>query len=152
FASDKKDEYRKLREAREAAGGGEAKLIPLAAARARRERIDLAAVAKTPSFLGTRVFDDYPLTDLIERLDWAPFFQAWELRGVFPKILEDPVVGEQASTLYKEARELLDQLVRGKRLHARGVIGFFPAATVGDDIRLFTDAARGEELAMLHCL
>jgi 5-methyltetrahydrofolate--homocysteine methyltransferase len=152
FAADKKDEYRKLREAREAAGGGEAKLMPLAAARARREKIDLAEVASAPSFLGTKVFDDYPLAELIERIDWTPFFQAWELRGVYPKILEDPVVGEQATTLYKEARELLDQLVRGKRLKARGAIGFFPAATLGDDIRLFTDARRGDELAVLHCL
>jgi 5-methyltetrahydrofolate--homocysteine methyltransferase len=152
FAANKKDEYRKLREAREAAGGGEAKLMPLAAARSRREKIDLAKVAPAPSFLGTRVFNDYPLTDIIERIDWTPFFQAWELRGVFPKILEDPVVGEQASTLYKEARELLDTLVKGKRLKARGVIGFFPAATLGDDIRLFTDAKRADELAILHCL
>ncbi len=152
FAAGKKDEYRKLREAREAAGGGESKLIPLMAARGRREKIDLALVAPAPSFLGTRVFDDYPLADLVDFIDWTPFFQAWELRGVFPKILEDPVVGEQASSLYKEARELLDTLVRGGRLRARGVIGFFPAAAVGDDIRLFKDAKRGEEHALLHCL
>jgi 5-methyltetrahydrofolate--homocysteine methyltransferase len=152
FAAAKKDEYRKLREAREAAGGGESKLVPLAAARSRREKIDLAKVQPAPTFLGTNVFDDYPLDDLVERIDWTPFFQAWELRGVYPKILKDPVVGEQAATLYKEARELLDQLIRGKRLKARGVIGFFPAATVGDDIRLFTDAKRADERAMLHCL
>jgi 5-methyltetrahydrofolate--homocysteine methyltransferase len=114
FAAAKKDEYRKLREAREAAGGGESKLIPLAAARSRREKIDLAKVPGAPTFLGTRVFDDYPLDDLVERIDWTPFFQAWELRGVYPKILKDPVVGEQASTLYKEARELLDVLIKGQ--------------------------------------
>ncbi len=152
FAANKKDEYKKLRAAREAAGGGEAKLMPLMAARSRREKIDLAKVAPAPAFLGTRVFDDYPLAELVERIDWTPFFQAWELRGVYPKILKDPVVGEQASSLYKEARELLDELIAGKRLKARGAIGFFPAATVGDDIRLFTDAKRGEERAMLHCL
>jgi 5-methyltetrahydrofolate--homocysteine methyltransferase len=152
FAANKKDEYRKLREAREAAGGGESKLIPLAAARSRREKIDLARVPGAPAFLGTRVFDDYPLAELVERIDWTPFFQAWELRGVFPKILEDPVVGEQASSLYKEARELLETLIRGKRMKARGVIGFFPAAALGDDIRLFTDARRGQERAILHCL
>ena len=152
FAAGKKDEYRKLREAREAAGSGEAKLMPLVAARSRREKIDLAKVAPAPSFLGTKIFDDYPLEDLVERIDWTPFFQAWELRGVYPKILQDPVVGEQASSLYKEARELLDTLVKGKRLKARGVIGFFPAATVGDDIRVFTDATRSNERTMLHCL
>ena len=152
FAAGKKDEYRKLREAREAAGGGESKLLPLAAARGRREKIDLAHVAPAPTFLGTRVFDDYPLAELVERIDWTPFFQAWELRGVYPKILKDPVVGEQATSLYNEARTLLDQLVRGGRLRARGVIGFFPAAAVGDDIRLFTDAKRGHERAMIHAL
>jgi len=152
FAAGKKDEYRKLREAREAAGAGESKLMPLVAARSRREKIDLAKVAPAPSFLGTKIFDDYPLEDLVERIDWTPFFQAWELRGVYPKILQDPVVGEQASSLYKEARELLDTLVKGKRLKARGVIGFFPAATVGDDIRVFTDATRSNERTMLHCL
>jgi 5-methyltetrahydrofolate--homocysteine methyltransferase len=152
FAANKKDEYRKLREAREAAGGGEAKLMPLMAARSRREKIDLAQVASAPSFLGTRVFDDYPLADLVERIDWTPFFQAWELRGVYPKILQDPIVGTQATSLYNEARELLDSLVRGGRLRARGVIGFFPAAAVGDDIRVFADATRGTERAMLHCL
>jgi 5-methyltetrahydrofolate--homocysteine methyltransferase len=126
--------------------------MPLVAARSRREKIDLAKVAPAPSFLGTKIFDDYPLEDLVERIDWTPFFQAWELRGVYPKILEDPVVGEQASSLYKEARELLDTLVKGKRLKARGVIGFFPAAAVGDDIRVFTDATRSNERTMLHCL
>jgi 5-methyltetrahydrofolate--homocysteine methyltransferase len=152
FATNKKDEYRKLREAREAAGGGEAKLMPLMAARTRREKIDLGGVAPAPTFLGTRVFDDYPLAELVERIDWTPFFQAWELRGVYPKILTDPVVGTQATSLYKEARELLDSLVRGGRLRARGVIGFFPAASAGDDITLFTDASRTSERAVLHCL
>jgi 5-methyltetrahydrofolate--homocysteine methyltransferase len=64
--------------------------MPLAAARGRREKIDLAKVPSAPTFLGTRVFDDYPLAELVERIDWTPFFQAWELRGVYPKILQDP--------------------------------------------------------------
>ncbi|HEX6789944.1 MAG TPA: methionine synthase, partial [Candidatus Krumholzibacteria bacterium] len=84
FAKNKKDEYRKLREAREAAGGGEARLMPLSAARERREKIDLARVPKAPSFLGTKVFENYPLEDLVGRIDWTPFFQTWELRGVYP--------------------------------------------------------------------
>jgi len=152
FVTGKKDEYRKLREAREAAGGGEKKLIPISAARARREKIDLAHVAAPPTFLGTRVFEDYPLSDLVDRIDWTPFFQAWELRGVFPRILRDPVVGAQATSLYDDARELLESLVRDRRLRARGVIGFFPATTIGDDIRLFTDAARATERAVIHGL
>ena len=152
FAAGKKDEYRKLREAREAAGGGEAKLMPLMAARTRREQIDLAKVAPAPSFLGTRVFEDYPLPELVERIDWTPFFQTWELRGVYPKILTDPVVGEQATSLYNDARTMLDELIKGKRLRARGVVGFFPAAANGDDIVLYTDASRKEQRAVIHGL
>ena len=152
FAAGKKDEYRKLREAREAAGPGEAKLIPLTAARARREKIDAARVAPAPTFLGTRVFDSYPLDELVERIDWTPFFHTWELRGVFPKIFDDPVVGAQAKSLYDDARVLLDSLVRGGRLRARGVIGFFPAAPSGDDIVLYTDAGRTREHRVIHCL
>jgi 5-methyltetrahydrofolate--homocysteine methyltransferase len=152
FAAGKKDEYRKLREAREAAGGGEAKLMPLSAARSRREQIDLAKVAPAPSFLGTRVFVDYPLADLVERIDWTPFFQTWELRGAYPKILSDPTVGEQATSLYNDARAMLDELVNGGRLRARGVVGFFPAATSGDDIVLYTDASRANTRATIHGL
>jgi 5-methyltetrahydrofolate--homocysteine methyltransferase len=152
FAAGKKDEYRKLREAREAAGGGEAKLMPLSAARSRREQIDLAKVAPAPSFLGTRVFEDYPLADLVERIDWTPFFQTWELRGVYPKILSDPTVGEQATSLYNDARAMLDELVNGRRLRARGVVGFFPAAASGDDIVLYTDASRANARATIHGL
>ena len=152
FAAGKKDEYRKLREAREAAGGGEAKLMPLSAARSRREQIDLAKVAPAPSFLGTRVFEDYPLADLVERIDWTPFFQTWELRGVYPKILSDPTVGEQATSLYNDARAMLEELVNGGRLRARGVVGFFPAAATGDDIVLYTDASRANTRATIHGL
>jgi 5-methyltetrahydrofolate--homocysteine methyltransferase len=152
FAAGKKDEYRKLREAREAAGAGEARLIPLSAARSRREKIDAARVAPAPTFLGTREFADYPLSDLVERIDWTPFFQTWELRGVFPKILDDPVVGAQARSLHDDARAMLDTLVRGGRLRARGVIGFFPAAPDGDDIVLYTDASRRERRAVIHAL
>jgi 5-methyltetrahydrofolate--homocysteine methyltransferase len=98
------------------------------------------------------VFDDYPLVELIERIDWTPFFQTWELRGVFPKIFDDPTVGEQATSLYKDAREMLDTLVRGQRLRARGVVGFFAASQSGDDIVLYTDASRSKERATIHGL
>ena len=152
FATSKKDEYRKMREAREAAGGGETRLIPVEAARSRREKLDFSLAAPAPAFLGPRVFADYPLTDLVERIDWTPFFQTWEMRGRFPQILDDPVVGAQARSLYDDARALLDSLVRGKRLKASGVIGFFPAASTGDDIALYADEARTRTAATIHGL
>jgi 5-methyltetrahydrofolate--homocysteine methyltransferase len=150
FGAKTKDEYRRIREAREASAR-EARLLSLADARARRERLDFALKAQPPSFLGTRVLDDYPLADLVERIDWTPFFQAWELRGRFPAIFEDPVVGEQARSLYDDARVMLDTLVREQRLKARGVVGFFPAASVGDDVELYDDS-RARERATLHFL
>ncbi len=135
FAAKTKDEYRRIREAREA-GQAEAKLLPIEDARARREKIDFALAAPAPTLLGTMSFEDYPLADLVERIDWTPFFQTWELRGRYPVILKDAVVGEQATSLYNDAREMLDTFVREKTLKARGVVGFFPAAAVGDDVQL----------------
>jgi len=146
-----KTEYKKLREAREASAS-EARLMPLTAARTRREKLDYSLAAPAPQFLGTRVFEDYPLADLVERIDWTPFFQAWELRGRYPAILKDDVVGEQARSLYADARTLLDELVRGGRLKARGVIGLFPAAAEGDDVVLYKDASRAETRATLRFL
>lgn len=151
LAATKKQEYRKIREVREASSG-DTKLLSIDAARARKERLDFAIVAPAPAFLGTRVFEDYPLAELVERIDWTPFFQTWELRGRFPAIFDDAVVGPQARALYKDARELLDQLVAEHRLRARAVIGFFPAESVGDDLVLFEDAARTRERTTLHFL
>ena len=135
FAAKTKDEYRRIRVAREA-GQAEAKLLSIEEARGRRERLDFSLAAPSPTLLGTMAFEDYPLADLVERIDWTPFFQTWELRGRYPAILEDPVVGEQATSLYNDAREMLDTFVREKQLKARGVIGFFPAASIGDDVEL----------------
>ncbi|MFZ5467294.1 MAG: methionine synthase [Pseudomonadota bacterium] len=104
-----------------------------------------------PSFLGTKVFDDYPLEDLRERIDWGPFFQAWELAGRFPAILDDAIVGSEARKLYFDATAMLDRIIKEKWLKAAAVIGFWPANSVGfDDIELYTDDTRGETLTTLH--
>jgi 5-methyltetrahydrofolate--homocysteine methyltransferase len=89
------------------------------------------------------VLRDYPLDRLAPVIDWTPFFQAWELSGRFPKILDDPVVGEAARKLYAEARQMLERIVREKWISAHGVCGLFPAAQVdGDDIAIYADDAR----------
>ena len=93
-----------------------------------------------------------PLSDLVPFIDWSPFFHAWELRGRYPQILEDPVVGEKARELFADAKALLDRIVKDRLLTARGVYGFFPAHADGDDIRLFSDAAMTRPLATLHTL
>ncbi len=104
-----------------------------------------------PTFLGTKVFDNYPLTDLTERIDWTPFFMAWELAGKFPKILDDEVVGREARSLYDDAQAMLSKIQAQKWLTARAVVGFFTANTVNDDdIELYTDDSRTKVLVTLH--
>jgi 5-methyltetrahydrofolate--homocysteine methyltransferase len=121
-------------------------------ARANRATPDWSQVAGEPSFTGVRVFDDIALTDLVEFIDWMPFFNAWEFHGKFPAILEDEIVGEAASQLYEDARAMLDRIVAENWLQARAVVGLFPANSVGDDVVVFEDESRSGELATLHQL
>ena len=101
---------------------------------------------------GVREFHDYDLAELREYIDWQPFFNAWEMKGRFPDILNNPVSGETARKLYDDAQEMLDTLIKEKWLTANGVIGFFPANAVGDDIEVYTDETRTEVLTTLHNL
>jgi 5-methyltetrahydrofolate--homocysteine methyltransferase len=99
------------------------------------------------------VFDNFPLAELVDTIDWTPFFITWELAGKFPKILEDEVVGTQARELYSDAQAMLKRIVDEKLITAKAVVGFWPAATVGtDDIAVFADESRGEPIATLHHL
>jgi 5-methyltetrahydrofolate--homocysteine methyltransferase len=105
-----------------------------------------------PAALGITTLKDYPLAELIPFIDWMPFFNAWEFAGRFPEILDDPVVGESARSLYEDAQAMLKQIVAEDWLKARGVVGFFPAAAVEDDIVLYEDESRSEVIATLHHL
>jgi 5-methyltetrahydrofolate--homocysteine methyltransferase len=97
----------------------------------------------TPNVLGRQVFDDYPLDDLVERIDWTPFFRSWELHGHYPEILKDKVVGEEAVKLFADGQAMLKKIISEKWLTAKAVIGLFPANTVNhDDIELYTDDTR----------
>jgi 5-methyltetrahydrofolate--homocysteine methyltransferase len=102
--------------------------------------------------LGVRDFLDYDIAELREYIDWQPFFNAWEMKGRFPDILNNPVSGETARKLYDDAQEMLDTLIKEKWLTANGVIGFFPANAVGDDIEVYTDDTRTEVLTTLYNL
>ncbi len=106
-----------------------------------------------PKFLGIRVFEDFSLEDLTRYIDWMPFFNAWEFGGKFPDILTDPIVGEQASNLYADARRMLKQIIRERWLTARAVVGLFPANSVDDDdVEIYTDESRTQVLERLHFL
>lgn len=106
-----------------------------------------------PNFTGVKVFKDYPIERLVDRIDWSPFFASWELRGKYPAILQDEVVGEAARNLFKDARAMLDRIVNEKPIQAAAVIGFWPANQVNDDdIALFDEAGQGDEIARLHML
>jgi 5-methyltetrahydrofolate--homocysteine methyltransferase len=108
--------------------------------------------APAPTFTGTRVLKNFPLEEIRERIDWTPFFHAWELRGRYPKIFDDPAVGAEARKLFADGQRLLDRIVAKRLLQAHGVIGFFPANRVGDDIALYTDEKRETVRATLHTL
>jgi 5-methyltetrahydrofolate--homocysteine methyltransferase len=112
-----------------------------------------AYVPPVPRFVGLRVFEDVSLEDLTRYIDWMPFFNAWEFAGKFPDILTDPVIGEQASNLYADARRMLKQMTRERWLTARGVIGLYPANSVDDDdVEIYTDDSRKRVLTRLHFL
>ncbi len=128
------------------------KLLSIAEARKRGTKLDWTRDPEKPEFLGVKVFEDYPLGELAEYIDWSPFFHAWELRGRFPKILEDPVVGVESKKLYADAQILLKKIVRDRKIRARGVIAFFPANSEGDDILLYEDDSRKKVRAKVHGL
>ncbi len=152
FVSGVSADYEKVRIQR-AGGQKEANIVPIEAARANGLKLDWSGYTPPkPSFIGTKTFTDYPLEDLIERIDWMPFFQAWELAGTFPRILDDEIVGESARALYKDARAMLDKIVREKWLTAKAVVGFWPARRDGDDVILFTDETCSTELSRVHFL
>ena len=131
----------------------QATLIPYDKAVAKRWTTDWSvAEITTPGFLGVRNLPKVPLADLVPYIDWTPFFMAWELRGKYPSIFDDATVGSEARTLFDDARRMLDEIVASELLEARGVYGFFAANSDGDDIVLYHDDERAEELGRVHTL
>ena len=152
YAGRMRAEYEQVRKEREGRRNREARLT-LADARANRQVVDWSAAPPRPSFLGVRAFEDYPLAELVERIDWTPFFTTWELRGAYPAIFADPKVGKAARDLHADAIALLSRIVDERLLTASAVVGFWPAnATPDDDVILFEDEGRTRELARLHAI
>ena len=151
FASNLKDEYEKIR-TRKGSATAKKKLLGIQAARAKAAPLDWSDYEPpVPSFLGSRQLD-VDLATLIPYIDWSPFFIAWELAGKYPGILEDEVVGKAATALFADAKAMLAQLASQGQVKAKAALGFWPAAAEGDDIIVYTDDGRGQELTRLHHL
>ena len=148
-----RDEYARLRE-EHASRRAETQLVPLAEARRNRLALRWSGYCPPqPAADGVRLLEDYPLAELLETIDWTPFFAAWELKGRYPEILDDPAAGKEARTLMADARRLLERIVVERRLRATAAIGLFPANSVGDDdIEVYADRGRTRVLAVLHHL
>ncbi len=152
FIANTRTEYTKVREAH-LANEAKKNRITVAAARSNPFKIDWKAYTPPkPTFMGPRAFPSYNLAELVPYIDWTPFFQTWELAGRYPQILSDNKVGAEAKKLFDDAQEMLKRLVAEKWLTANGVVGFWPANSVGDDIELFTGEPRHTKLATLHTL
>jgi 5-methyltetrahydrofolate--homocysteine methyltransferase len=130
-----------------------ARRVSLAEARRNRHEIDWKNyVPPRPQALGVRVFDDFSLDELVDTIDWTPFFKSWDLAGVYPRLLDDAVVGEVARSLYADAREMLAKIVDEKWFSARAAIGFWPANSDGDDLVVYSDESRDRPLVRLPML
>ncbi|HJU22740.1 MAG TPA: methionine synthase [Casimicrobiaceae bacterium] len=141
FVAEVADDYAKIR-AQHAAKRGP-KLVSLADARANAFAFDWQGYSPTvPTFIGHRLLRDVPLADIAALIDWGPFFQAWELSGPYPGILDDPIVGEAARNVLEEGKAMLARIIGERWLVANGVVGFWPANAIGDDIALWTDESR----------
>ena len=151
FAASVRADYDRIRQAHQERGSKA--LVSLEAARAHRLPTEWAtADLPVPAFTGVRTIDRMSLRELVPFIDWTPFFHTWELRGRYPGILEDPTVGPKAKELLADAEALLAEIIRDDLLTARGVYGFFPANSVGDDIELYRDLDRQELVTTFHTL
>jgi 5-methyltetrahydrofolate--homocysteine methyltransferase len=152
YIAEVKDDNR-LRRARHGRRSEESNLLAIADARRNRAQIAWLAPPPKPAFLGTRTVAELPLRELVPYIDWMPFFNAYEFRGTYPAILEDEVFGEAARDLFRDAQAMLERLIAEGWLKARAVVGFYPASRQGDDdIALYTDDERQQQLAVLHHL
>ena len=153
FASGVRAEYQAIRDQR-ASQRQNARRVTLAQARENRHPIEWQGYRPTkPTFLGLKSFDEYDLKELVAYIDWSPFFKTWDLSGVYPRILQDDVVGEAARGLFDDAQTMLNRIVSEKLISARAVVGFFPANRVGeDDIAVYSDNSRKTQLTTFHTL
>jgi 5-methyltetrahydrofolate--homocysteine methyltransferase len=152
YVAELRGEYTKLAAAHARAQADKVRL-PLSQARANAAKFDWSAyVPPKPTFIGTKTLVDYPIAELIDFIDWTPFFQTWELSGKYPAILDDAKFGAVARSLYDDARAMLDKIVAERWFTASAVVGFWPAEARGDDVTVFADETRDRPVVTLHTL
>ncbi|KAI8063784.1 methionine synthase [Gongronella butleri] len=158
FADDVREEYDELRE-EYYEGLDEKRILSLEAAREKKMQIDWAINPPPgkPTYMGTKVYDNFDLNLLLKHIDWNPFFQVFQLRGRYPnrgypKIFDDESVGPEARRVFDDAQAMLKDIIKNKSLQARGIVGFYPANAVGDDIEVYTDETRDEVAATFYGL
>ncbi|MCF6217224.1 MAG: methionine synthase [Gammaproteobacteria bacterium] len=145
-------DYQRVREGF-AARQKEASSVTLSDARANKTPIDWShGVAPAPRTLGVQVFEGYPLAEIVDYIDWTPFFHAWELKGRYPNILDDATKGEEARKVFADAQVMLKQIIEQAWLKANAIIGLFPANAVGDDVEIYEDESRQSRLETFHFL
>jgi 5-methyltetrahydrofolate--homocysteine methyltransferase len=152
YVTDVRKEYARIAEAH-ARGEEQKQRLSLSDARANALKLDWGGyVPHAPNFLGTRILEDYPVAELVDYIDWSPFFATWELNGKFPAIFEDDKVGAAARSLYADAQAMLRQIMDERWFRASAVVGFWPANSAGDDILVYGDQSRKDPLVTLHTL
>ncbi|HEY0329083.1 MAG TPA: methionine synthase [Rhodopseudomonas sp.] len=152
YAAEIRAEYEKI-SAAHARAQADKKRLKLGDARGNAVKLDWSKAAPAkPRFLGVKSFNNYPLRELVDYIDWTPFFQTWELAGRFPAILDDDKVGGAARALYDDARKMLERIVAENWFTAKAAIGFWPANAVGDDIIVYADDSRQSSITTLHTL
>jgi 5-methyltetrahydrofolate--homocysteine methyltransferase len=150
FVVQHRAEYEALRKAHSAT---QSKVVDLATARRRRSPIEWRAEdVPVPEFTGVRALENFPLAELREFIDWSPFFHAWGLKGIYPRILEHAEHGPQARQVFADGNALLDRVIAEELLTARGVYGLFPASAAGDDVELYADETRSSTIGQFHFL
>lgn len=152
FIGSIKQEYERMRISHKGRKDNK-KFLTIEEARSRGLKIDWSSAQITkPGFTGNKVFEDFPLEKIREKIDWTPFFQTWEMKGKYPKIFDDANYGSEAKKLFDDANRLLDDIISNKWLKANAVVGFYPANSEGDDINLYTNDKRKETIAVLHTI
>ena len=153
FQQELEVEHERLREKFAAGDDGRKDIVPLARARAAAPSFDWATEEiRKPEILGLQHFESIPLDVLATYIDWSPYFWAWQLHGVYPTIFNKPEVGTEAKKLFADGKKMLEDIIANKRFTSRAVAGFWPANSVGDDVEIYGDESRVEQIATFHFL
>ena len=152
FVDQTREEYDGIRKNREK-NRQKTKLLPSSIAQQRKLSLDWNNyLPPKPNMIGVKVFDDFPLGELIEYIDWTPFFITWEMIGKYPNIFDNPKIGAKAKELFEDGNKLLHKIIKQKKFSAKAVVGIFPANSVGDDTEIYADESRTEAIATIHHL